>query len=280
MREEHFPDPFEEAAQITARDAAKIATIIVGVSRAVSIAAARAKREREARDERARAALEAQEKAERAALRASWAPANDPDWLAAADLTNAAVAWCAAVPYADADETALSAVTSTENRLRELHAHAMAHYDRLRVGDTGRLEAMRLAAPYFLRRPDVREHDGAFDLALDPGIGQLWADTAHGPSRDEFEVYQRGIQILRRGTQILHRLQAAPSEDDQRAVLANATNIPPAAIPPALAAARKPWQQDFPFPITDVLAVAAADTRQVPVPARFQQQISERRVPS
>jgi hypothetical protein len=279
--QEHFPDPFEEAAQITARDAAKIATIIVGITRAANLAAARAKREREARDERARAALEAKEKAEQAALRTSWAPANDPAWLAAADLTDAAVAWCAAVPYVGTDDTALSAVTSTETRLRELHPHAMAHYDRVRAEGTDRLPAMRLAAPYFLRRPDVREHDGTGHLGLDPGTGQLWADTVRGPSRDEFEAYQRGIQILRRGTQILHCLQTAPSEDDQRAVLANATNIPSAAISPAVAAARKPWQQDFPFPITDVLAIAAADTRQVPVPARLQnQQISQRRVPS
>jgi hypothetical protein len=73
-------------------------SLIAAVTRAVARCKAIRQRERELRDEQARAALDAQQEAERTAIRARWAPANDPGWLGEANLLDTAVTWCAAVP--------------------------------------------------------------------------------------------------------------------------------------------------------------------------------------
>ena len=289
MHDTEFPDPFEEAAQTAVRDAIKMATIVMGVARADRRIRERMKLAHAARDERVRRELEAKEHAERAALRAQWAPANDQDWIRHADLADTAVAWCAAVPYAGNDETAMSAVVNCEERLRQLHPHAMARYDRLRDDGIERISAMREAAPLFTRPPGIHEQPGVPRAALQAGngLGYSWVDQQSGPSRDEYEAYTAAMQILRRGSQILHSLQASaaragmppPGDTDQRAVLLNTTNIPETAIP-LLTGPRRPWQEDFPFPISEVLAIAQADTRTQP-PARKKAAISTQRgVPS
>ena len=117
------------------------------------------------RDERARRALTAQIRADRDAARAGWAPALDPDWLRQADLFEAARAWGAAMPYADRsvpwyEPAAATAMRKCEERLRDLHPHAMARYDRLRGDGMGPAEAMREAAPLFASPP--RAHDAPY----------------------------------------------------------------------------------------------------------------------
>ncbi|MBB5136192.1 hypothetical protein HNP84_005936 [Thermocatellispora tengchongensis] len=64
--------------------------------------------------------------------------------------------WGAAVPYMDDDLSAATAVRLTEQRLRQLHPHAMEHYDRLRATGLDHTRAMLRAAPFFTRDPNVR----------------------------------------------------------------------------------------------------------------------------
>lgn len=295
MNDTTYTDPFEEAAHAAARQVIEYASIATALTRAHAQRRAISQREREARDRQAQAALKAQEEAERAATRARWAPANDRDWIGDANLVDTATAWCVAVPYANEntgsfDSSALSAVRNCEDRLHELHPHAMARYDRLRSDGLEPIDAMRQAAPLFIRRPDVHEQPGTSRPALDPGgPGHFWVATQNGPFRDEYEAYQQALNVLRRGSQILHGMQSDAArtgmpplgEDDQRVALENATSLPPEAIPRVMAASRRPWQQDFPFPVSDVLAVAASQSPsqpaargETPAPA------AERRVPS
>jgi hypothetical protein len=162
----------------------------MAVGRVVIRHQAQARRARELRSERARRALKAQIRAERAAVRARWAPANDPRWLREASLTDTAVAWCVAVPYAGPstewfERSAESAVRNCERRLRELHPHAMARYDRLRGDGLHPVLAMGKAAPLFARSPDVRAHgtqprSGA--LTRGSGLDHSWAAAEHGPA--------------------------------------------------------------------------------------------------
>lgn len=113
-------------------------------------------------DQRARRALNAQVRAEREADRARWAPALDPAWRGNASLIDTAQAWGAALPYADRnvpwhEPAATTAMTRCEERLRQLHPYAMAHYDRLRSEGLGPTEAMREAAPLFAHHPRPRD---------------------------------------------------------------------------------------------------------------------------
>lgn len=113
-------------------------------------------------DQRARRALHAQVRAERDADRTRWAPVLDPAWRNRADLIETAQAWGAALPYADRnvpwhEPAAATAMTRCEERLRQFHPYAMAHYDRLRSEDLGPAEAMREAAPLFARHPRARD---------------------------------------------------------------------------------------------------------------------------
>ena len=114
-------------------------------------------------------------------------------------------------PVRGVDDTAMQAVVNCEERLRQLHPHAMARYDRLRVDDAERISAMREAAPLFTRPPGIHEQPGVPRAALQAGngLGYSWVDRQFGPGRDEYEAYTSAMQILRRGSQILHGLQAS-----------------------------------------------------------------------
>ena len=116
-------------------------------------------------NQRARSALQAHIRAERDAARSAWAPALTPAWLRKANLTETAQAWGAALPYSDRavpwyEPTAATAVRACEDRLRDQHPFAMAHYDRLRRDGLGPAEAMREAAPLFALHPQAR--DGSY----------------------------------------------------------------------------------------------------------------------
>jgi hypothetical protein len=107
-------------------------------------------------------------------------------------------------------------------------------------------------------------------LAPGGGLDPWWAEVAevHRPTREDLETEMQ----RRRGAQILDRLQAHAARygqqplyaDEQYSALESLTNLPPKLIPravqPVAAASAGPrphWKQEFPFPITDVVAAAA-----------------------
>ena len=75
-----------------------------------------------------------------------------------ASLGEVAHAWGSALPYEHVDARAAAALDACERRLRELHPYAMGIYDRLRQNEgLSRADAMRTAAPEFLKRPAPKD---------------------------------------------------------------------------------------------------------------------------
>jgi hypothetical protein len=240
MTAETHSDPFQDAMGSGLQRAMQVASCAVTAAqvyayqhRSQAMAAAE-------RDQRARRALTAQIRAERDVARAGWAPALDPDWLAQADIFQAARAWGQAMPYADPnvpwyEPAAGMALRRCEERLRDLHPFAMARYDRLRGDGFGEAEAMREAAPLFARSPHAREGDYKSRFALEPGTGESvirpMAATPPAPERS----MALPAALERRGIQILGALQARAraehrrplGEAEQRTVLETITNLPP-----------------------------------------------------
>jgi hypothetical protein len=158
--------------------------------------------------------------------RSQWAPAHDHQWLRQADLLQVARAWAAALPYAENSPAAAAAVRKCEQRLRELHPHAMAHYDRFRTSGMSPEDALRDAVPFFTRDPKVRTgHSSPDRQPLGAGTDTEWAATEHGPTRTEWEEHRQE----QRGHQIVHdRIQRDPEirPDELRTALVNDTNLP------------------------------------------------------
>jgi hypothetical protein len=176
MTAEEHSDPLTEAAQIAVRDARRFVNLLAAAGRIIVRHQAASKRVREERDRQAGRAMQAGLKAERAAARARWAPANDPQWLRDAGLLNVAEVWAAALPYADRarelfEKSSESAVLNCESRLRDLHQYAMSRYDRLRADGMGPLEAMHEAIPLFTRPARAYERTAQARSALEPGSG-------------------------------------------------------------------------------------------------------------
>jgi hypothetical protein len=277
MSESQHSDLFQEAMQGAVRDAAQFASLVVTAGRVFLQYKLSRERLRAQRDAQARRALQAQVRAEQAAARARWAPAGDRSWLRGAALLDVAAVWSAAVPYADPagqrfERSAQSAVQNCESRLRELHTYAMARYDRLRADGMGPIDAMQESVRLFARPAESYAQPAKVRLALVPGdgLGHSWVESAevHRPTREDLETeLQR-----RRGAQILDRLQARAARDGQQpldadeqySALESRTNLAPTLIPRAVqpvpaasATPRRHWKQEFPFPITDVVAAAA-----------------------
>lgn len=77
-----------------------------------------------------------------------------------------------AAAYADGDSGAAAALRKSEERLRTLHPYAMARYDRLREEGASPIDAMREAAPLFVRAPYARPGDpGGHRLRIGAGSG-------------------------------------------------------------------------------------------------------------
>jgi hypothetical protein len=268
---ESHPDPFADAAQDAARDAAQIGSIVFAMGRmAVQYTRHRSEQDRRAAEE--------QKAADLAAARAWWAPGNDRDWLRNAGLVDTATVWSAAVPHAGFDDSALSSVQNCERRLRDLHPYAMSRYDRLRADGLGPAEAMAEAVPLFARPRHAYEQPTSPRAALAPAdeTEPAWALSGFDPSEDE-EIAERQ---LRRGRWIVDGLQGRAWQDgrpslteaEQRAALESMTTLPAEIIPrvdrsPEVVAKTEPWKQDFPIPITDVLAAVQAGTRRDPAQA-------------
>jgi len=315
MTAETHPDPFQDALGHGLQRAVQVASCAVTAAqvylyqqRAQATAAAE-------RDERTRRALAAQARAERDAARAGWAPALSPEWLDQADLYQAATAWGAAMPYADRsvpwyEPAAATAMRKCEERLRDLHPHAMARYDRLREDGMAPADAMREAAPLFARPP--RSHTAFYtprpELRAGTGNKPAWAATAPAPIPGELSGLALTQAQERRGLQIITALQAraraehrAPlGEAEQRTVLETITNLPADIIDRVVGPgngptrgtsnttaaantvgarpdpAARPWQHDFPVPIQDVVADASTQASESPVVAKTRAQRKSR----
>jgi hypothetical protein len=281
-----YPDPFQEASQHGLQRALQIGASAATAAQVYTYHQKTQAREVSERDAQARRALNAQTRAERDAGRAVWSSALDPQWVRHADLVDTARAWGAAMPYADRnvpwyEPSAATAMRKCEERFRDLHPYAMARYDRLRSEGLGPADAMREAAPLFARHP--RAHDAHFAPrpALGPGDGTGVAWTLDRPDANASQPEADAAALERRGREILDAFQARSREqgrdplgvDEQRTVLETITDLPPevidrivrpstvsaAATPSRTGAAKKtrPWQNDFPVPIHDVVATAA-----------------------
>jgi hypothetical protein len=165
-----------------------------------------------------------------AAARARWAPALHPEWLADASLTEVARAWGSAVPYENADPGAAVALDACEMRLRDLHPYAMRHYDKLRKAGASRYDAMRSAAPEFLKHPRPRPApQDAQDLHLplagpgDGATGETWV------LRGDAAVTSRILDIIAKYDDQAIAAGGAPlsAQMVQMTLLSN-TNVSPA----------------------------------------------------
>ena len=261
MTSEEYPDLFNAAAHSASRDMVQAASVMAVLARHAMQRHARRALQADQVSAQARRARMSQQHAERAAARAAWAPANDPAWLRNADLAGTATAWAAAVRYPD-DPAAASAVENCEERLRDLHPSAMAKYDRLRTAGRGPISAMQAAAPMFDQRPAREGSAATARPALLPGngLGHSWTAVVHRPTRDDLvREMQRQRAVL-----IGERIEHSPvGAEELRVRLEAMTNLPGdlvVASRPAQVVERshRPWQQDFPFPIKEVMAAAAA----------------------
>jgi hypothetical protein len=227
------PDPFGEA--IT-HGIQRVVQIAYGAFTAAQIYLHHQRTQAQAaaeRDERARRALQAQIRADRDAARTGWAPALDAHWLGNASLRDTARAWGAAMPYADRnvpwyEPTAATALRKAEERLRHLHPHAMARYDRLRADAMIPADAMREAAPFFARPTRV------YDQPTSPRY-QLRPMPDRGPT---------------------------PAAEPGTAM----STTPGSGATGQVARAGRPWEHDFPLHIRDVLAATTATAATVGEP--------------
>jgi hypothetical protein len=189
-------------------------------------------------DQRATRVLDEQERVMRHQARLHWAAAHDPQWLARADLLEVGRAWASAAAYADTDPAAASAMRKCEDRMRTLHPHAMARYDRLRADGMGPLDAMQETAPLFSRSPDVRVGDpAAARPALDAGAGDdVYPAAGQAPGEQEPDpaALDDDTAAELRGRRIVERLQSRAraaqrpglGADELAMVLEAATNLP------------------------------------------------------
>lgn len=250
MTTESHPDPIAEGFVHTGQRIAQLAAM-AAVTRQLLVMV----RERRNRAQQVRA-LEQQrrlENAERAAFegaRSRWAPVHDPAWLRNADLLQTARAWSAALPYATDNAAAASAVRKCEERLRQLHPHGMDHYDRFREAGLAAEEAMREAAPFFTRDPNVRTGQPADTPELAEGTGAWWAANEHGPLRSEWEEHRQ----VQRAQQIIADIQAEcramqlpePTPAHLRTALEIATNLPDRIITRAISEPANPTPYEKP----------------------------------
>ncbi|HXL87658.1 MAG TPA: hypothetical protein VN969_01530 [Streptosporangiaceae bacterium] len=275
MIDRDHPDPFTEAGESAARQAKLIAIRLASVGRVMLQHQVAVKRLNEEQNKQARRVMQAKLNTERTAARARWMPGNDRTWLRDAGLVDVAEVWAAAVPFADRsrklfEKSAESAVLNCESRMRDLHPYAMARYDRLRADGMGPVEAMFEALPLFTRPAHAYERTAVTRPALEPGDGRghEWVAVVHGPTRFDMEDGQQ----RERGARILDGIQGRAVRaggvplglEEQRLALEVATSLTPRQIAaavrttPAAPTPRRPWQQDFPFPIREVVAIAAA----------------------
>jgi hypothetical protein len=235
----HYPEPFGEAASYSSQRATQLVSLVAAAAEVrMRLNAARIAR-RATQDRQVQRQLDEQERTARANARAGWAPAHDARWLAQADVPQAFRTWGAAVPWADTDPVAASAMRKSEERLRTLHPFAMARYDRLRAKGAEPLDAMRQAAPLFGYHPNARPAghrpmpgiEAPADATPEP---EATDGTLPGPE-PEPDPYQdgehRGRRIAERlRAQALYERGAELTPDELAVALEQTTSLPPEVI--------------------------------------------------
>ncbi len=292
------PDPLHEAMSHGLQRAVQVASSAATALQVYAYLGQAHTRTAAQQRERVNRALNSRQRAERDIHRAAWAPALDPRWLRHADLLQMARVWAAAMPYADPkvawhEPAAKTAMANCEGRLRDIHPTAMGYYDRLRGDGMGPGEAMREAAFLFAGPPRAYDPPYTPRPALEPGSGEnvawVWSSSDLPPADSS------DLTAERRGRQIAETLRAKAheplGETELRLVLETVTNLPTdvigrvvqrAATPQgarqsrvgdaragqaaAEAQAAKPWKQDFPVPIDEVVASAATAAKRTATP--------------
>jgi len=253
MTDQH-PDPLNQSLSQSAERVTHLASIVMAAIQVFARYRAQRDREHSIEDEHGVRAIREQIRADHQEARVRWAPAHDVRWLRQADVLQTAQAWGAAAPCAETDPGAAAAMRKSEERLRTLHPHAMARYDRLRAEGMSPLHAMREATPLFARDPDVRTGDPAphrRSLDAPPETGIIWtaADPPHGPINDPV-AQRRADWAEQRGLEIIERLQARArtadrpelAPDELATVLEAVTNLPEETIIKITGQARKDGQ--------------------------------------
>ncbi|WP_433234880.1 hypothetical protein [Actinomadura nitritigenes] len=258
------PDPIAEGFSHGGERMIQILALATALKQSYAQRAARLRAAELARDVAAERTESAAQQAAFAEARSRWVRAHDRKWLQQAGLLHVAEAWGAAVPFAAESSSAAAAVRKCENRLRDLHPHAMTHYDRARSEGKEPLDAMRQAAPFFTRNPHVRTGEPAtVRPTLAEGNGAEWAATIHGPSRSDWE----NARQEQRAQDITDQLRSQPQQrgpDELRTVLEATTNLPTEVITKVTTPAPGPQThqarlaaEGFPFTIDQALEISA-----------------------
>ncbi|NKZ03277.1 hypothetical protein [Actinomadura latina] len=287
MSQQH-PDPIAEGLQHSGQRLVQIVSAAVGVQQTFAQRRNRMKAIQQDRDEKADRAQAQLRRAALAEARSRWNRAHDRKWLRDAPLLDVAEAWGAAVPYADGNASAALAVRRCEERLRRLHPHAMSHYDRLRTEGTDALQAMKQAAPFFTRDPNVRTGDPAPGRAeLHEGAGAEWAARVHGPDRAEWEEARQEHRAAQIAGELRAKLRSQgrdPQPEELRMVLEITTNLPEHVITKAVPADPRPRPtrdveraaEDFPLSIDEALEMSAKQSFEPSTPRRTSPQVPDR----
>ncbi|WP_160573462.1 hypothetical protein [Actinomadura physcomitrii] len=258
MTNQH-PDPITEGFSHGGERMIQIIAMAAALKQSYAHRAARLRAAELARDAAAERTESAAQQAAFAEARSRWVRVHDRQWLQQAGLLHVAEAWGAAVPYTATSSSAAAAVRKCESRLRDLHPHAMSHYDRARTDGMEPLDAMRRAAPFFTRDPNVRTGEPATPRpALAEGTGAEWAATIYGPHRSDWEnarLQQRAHQIAD------HHRERQLGPDEMRTVLEATTNLPGEVIakvaPVAYGTQARLAAEGFPFTIDQALEISA-----------------------
>jgi hypothetical protein len=141
----------------------------------------------------------------------------------------------AAANYA---KEAAAAMDACEARLRELHPHAMSHYDRFRANDFSRADAMWASASFFDRDPNIKPigpnsqlERGGPEPAPRPGNGDdMPASPESGFTRSEWETWKTEVRaraaLARLEDRALRADRGVLSKDDLRTALESAIELP------------------------------------------------------
>jgi hypothetical protein len=237
MEPGHYTNPLEEAVSHGSQRVAQLASLTGAMAQVIIQRRALHDARTAARDDQhATRIIDEQERLLHHQARLGWSAAHDAPWLARADLLETGRAWANAASYADTDPAAASALRKCEERLRTLHPHAMARYDRLRADGMDPLDAMRDTAPFFSRSPDVRVGD---PVPARPALPVRSGQDATFPADQERNVLpdnepEPDDSAEARGRQIITRMQSTaraagrpgPGPDELAMALEAATNLP------------------------------------------------------
>jgi hypothetical protein len=282
MTNQH-PDPVAEGFSHGGERMVQILTMAAALKQAYARRASRLEAAELARDAAAERAESAAQQAAFAEARLRWVRAHDRKWLQQAGLLHVAEAWGAAIPHAADSASAAGAMRKCEKRLRDLHPHAMSHYDRARSDGMEPLDAMRKAAPFFTRDPNVRTGEpAAAPPALAEGSGAEWAATTYGPHRSDWENARQEQRAHHIAGQLRERLHQ-PGPDALRTALDTTTNLPDEVIakvtvPTAGAPASQARlaAEGFPFSIDEALEISAGQPSEMPAGRRTTVQTPDR----